>query len=115
MATRYGFPLLEDPVELARYQGWSNVVHDDLLALEDGKMSEAEFDERYRATKSILVLDVTGFTVSTLRGGARSRSIAGSGCSTNQPTSVTIRRSVVSGSDAVRSMRSGRTGRWGTR
>ena len=65
-----GFPLLENPVELARFQGWSKAVYDDLLALESGRMPVAEFDEKHLATRAILVLDVTGFTVTTIRGGA---------------------------------------------
>ena len=70
MAPRFESTLLEDSVELARFQGWSRAVYDDLLAVEGGQMPEAEFDERHRATKSVLVLDVTGFTVTTLQGGA---------------------------------------------
>jgi adenylate cyclase len=70
MSPKLGFPLLENPEELARYQGWSKAVYEDLLAVQRGQMSEAAFDEKYLATKAILVLDVTGFTVTAIHGGA---------------------------------------------
>jgi adenylate cyclase len=70
MTTDPKFPLLEKPVELARFQGWSQSVYEDLLAVESGRMTEAEFDEKYLATRAILVLDVTGFTLTTIHGGA---------------------------------------------
>lgn len=70
MAPRLRFQLLEDPVELAQFQGWSRSVYEDLLALESGHMGDAEFDKKYVATRAILVLDVTGFTVTAMHGGA---------------------------------------------
>ena len=70
MAPKPGFRLLQDPVELARFQGWSKAVYDDLLAVEGSRMSDDEFDDKYLATKAILVLDVTGFTVTAIHGGA---------------------------------------------
>lgn len=70
MAQRPNFPLLEDPAELAHYQGWSREVYTDLLAVGAGRISHADFDEKYARTRAVLVLDVTGFTISTIRGGA---------------------------------------------
>ena len=64
------FPMLDDPAELARHQGWTREVYEDLLAVEGGRMPDADFDEKYLATRAILVLDVTGFTVTTIHGGA---------------------------------------------
>jgi len=70
MASKLGFQLLENPTELAQFKGWSRGVYEDLLAVESGRMAEAEFDKKYLATKAILVLDMTGFTVTSMRGGA---------------------------------------------
>lgn len=70
MAPEVGFPLLEDPVELARFHGWARTVYDDLLALQSGRMSNSEFDKKYLVKRAILVLDVTGFTVTAIHGGA---------------------------------------------
>ena len=70
MAPKLGFQLLENPIELAKFQGWSKTVYEDLLAVESGRMPDAEFDNKYLATRAILVLDVTGFTVTTIHGGA---------------------------------------------
>ena len=58
MEQRPDFPMLESPAELARYRGWSEAVYRDLLAVEQGRMAEAEFTDKYRATRAILVLDV---------------------------------------------------------
>ena len=70
MAVDLGFPLLEDPSELSLFDGWSKTVYEDLFAVESGRMSQAEFQEKYTTTKAILVLDVTGFTVNAIHGGA---------------------------------------------
>lgn len=64
------FELLDDPTELARYQGWSEEVYRDLLAVSRDEMSTAEFDSRYLSEHAILVLDMTGFTETTIHGGA---------------------------------------------
>ncbi len=70
MADPFPYELLEDPKELSRYEGWSEPVYRDLLALRKGHMSAREFDRKYQAKKAILVLDMTGFTVSSKEGGA---------------------------------------------
>jgi len=64
------FNLLEDPVELASYQGWTEDVYRDLLAVSRDEMSLAEFDAKYMTEHAILVLDMTGFTETTIHGGA---------------------------------------------
>jgi len=66
----FTFPLVEDPADLARYQGWDEAAYRDLIAVERGSLSKADFDQKYLATKAILVLDITGFTLTTLHGGA---------------------------------------------
>ncbi len=62
--------LLVDPGELASYEGWSREVYADLLALQEGRLAAGEFDARYLVTKAVLVLDVTGFTINAMHGGA---------------------------------------------
>ena len=70
MAPTANFPLLEDPGELALFQGWTRDVYVDLLALERGELLPSDFDAKYRTRKAVLVLDITGFTVNAMRGGA---------------------------------------------
>lgn len=64
------FPLADDPTQLARLQGWSEEVYRDLLAVQRSALSLQEFDAKYLTKKAILVLDITGFTVNTIRAGA---------------------------------------------
>ncbi len=63
-------PRLEDPHALADFQGWSEQVYRDLLDVDRGALARPDFDARYLATRAVLVLDVTGFTVTTIHGGA---------------------------------------------
>jgi class 3 adenylate cyclase len=42
----------------------------DLLAVQQGRMSPTQFDERHLGHRAILVLDLTGFTESAVRHGA---------------------------------------------
>ncbi len=62
MTRPFPWPLLEDPVALARCRGWSETVYRDLLALQRGELEEAEFLDRHIWTKAVLVLDMTDFT-----------------------------------------------------
>ena len=64
--TSFAFELLDDPKELASYQGWSEQVYRDMLAVRSGKLSESDFYARYQWQKAIMVLDMTGFTRSTI-------------------------------------------------
>lgn len=70
MAKRPSLSFLEDPVELARFEGWSETVYRDLIAVQRGTMSEQQFDAKYVRRLAVLVLDLTGFTENTMRGGA---------------------------------------------
>lgn len=63
------FELLENAAELARYQGWSEEVYRDLLAVRHGTLAESEFLARYRWEKAVMVLDLTGFTQTTMEYG----------------------------------------------
>jgi class 3 adenylate cyclase len=67
---RFPFDLLEDPAELASFEGWSEHVYRDLMALQEGSLSRQDFDEKDLRRSAILVLDLTGFTETTIRGGA---------------------------------------------
>lgn len=67
--SEFRHPLLEDPRALASFEGWSEQVYRDFLALQRGTLSAAEFDARYRATHAILILDLTGFTLTATRSG----------------------------------------------
>ena len=68
-AKPFPYPLLEDPVALARCRGWSEAVYTDLLALQRGEMSETEFRSAHLWTRAILVLDMTDFTTSAISAG----------------------------------------------
>ncbi len=70
MSRSLPFELMDDPSELARFQGWSEEVYRDLLALQRGETSASDFDDKYLSERAILVLDLTGFTISTIQGGA---------------------------------------------
>ncbi len=68
MIEPFPYPLLEQPEELARYDGWSEQVYRDLLAYQSGQLSREELDAKYLHRKTILTLDLTGFTVSCFDG-----------------------------------------------
>jgi adenylate cyclase len=65
----FDFDLLEDPLQLAQYQGWDADVYAAFVALQEGTLTQAEFDARYRRNEAILVLDMTGFTEAAMKGG----------------------------------------------
>ena len=62
------FALLDDPEQLATYDGWSADFYRDLLDFQAGRMSHAELDARYLYRTTILTLDMTGFTTSCFEG-----------------------------------------------
>lgn len=62
-------PLLDDPSELASFQGWTEEVYADFLRLQRGELSEAEFNDKYHWERAILAMDMTGFTGTTMRHG----------------------------------------------
>ena len=70
MSKQPPFPLLDDPTVLARRESWSEEVYRELLAIQAGNLSAERFDQKYLVVKAILVLDLTGFTETTQRGGA---------------------------------------------
>lgn len=72
MGERSALPLeiLKEPAELARYEGWSETVYADLLAVQEGRLSHQAFDAKHLFETAILVLDLTGFTLAASRGGS---------------------------------------------
>lgn len=62
-------PLLDDVESLASFKGWSEDVYRDFLDLQNGKLSEDEFSEKYHWERAILSMDMTGFTSSAIRRG----------------------------------------------
>ena len=64
------FELLDDPQELAKLQSWDVGIYRDLVACREGTMTEEAFSEKYLHTTAILILDMTGFTETTMRAGA---------------------------------------------
>ena len=68
MKTPLPFALLDQPQELANCHGWSEEVYRDLMALQEGSMSQEALDRKYLHRKAILTLDFTGFTVQAMNG-----------------------------------------------
>ena len=65
----YPYQLLDDVKNLASFDGWSEEVYQDFFNLQRGKMTEAEFSEKYYRERAILSMDMTGYTLSTMRHG----------------------------------------------
>ena len=66
MSKNFPYELLDDAAELSGYLGWSEEVYRDFLAMQRGKMSADEFDDKYQHRLAILSLDMTGFTSSAI-------------------------------------------------
>ena len=69
MTKEFTHAILEDAEELASYLGWDEGVYHDFLAIQQGSMSENAFWDKYRWRRAILVLDMTGFTSTSLKVG----------------------------------------------
>jgi class 3 adenylate cyclase len=69
MDAEFPIDLLDDPVELARFDGWSEAVYRDFLALQRGRISEDDFRAAHGRRRAILALDLTGFTITGLQWG----------------------------------------------
>jgi class 3 adenylate cyclase len=70
VADELPYPFLQDPEEMARFEGWTREQLSDVLAVRAGSMSSRDFDTKYRVERAILVLDLTGFTETAIMGGA---------------------------------------------
>jgi class 3 adenylate cyclase len=64
---KYPHKLLEDVDTLASFKGWSKEVYEDFFRLQRGEIGESEFRDKYSRERAILSIDMTGFTVSTVR------------------------------------------------
>lgn len=65
----YPHTKLDDAAQLASYQGWSHDVYEDFFRLQQKRMTESEFREKYHRECAILSMDMTGFTSSAMRRG----------------------------------------------
>ena len=66
MTKDFPHELLEDIQELSGYRGWSEDVYRDFLALQRGTTSIEGFHRKYQYQRTILSLDMTGFTSSAM-------------------------------------------------
>ena len=64
---KYPHRLLEDIETLASFKGWSREVYEDFFRLQRGEIAESEFREKYTRRRAILSIDMTGFTISTVK------------------------------------------------
>jgi class 3 adenylate cyclase len=64
---KYPHRLLEDVDTLASFKGWSKEVYEDFFRLQRGEIEESEFREKYSRERAILSIDMTGFTISTVK------------------------------------------------
>ena len=69
MVQSFIYPLLERPDELARLGNWSAEFYQDLLAFQQGRLSEEAVRRKYCHTVAIMQLDMTGMTSSAVRNG----------------------------------------------
>jgi len=65
----YPHDLIDDPLQLSDFKGWSAEVYTDFLRLKRDEMTEEEFNEKYHWQRAILSIDMTGFTESAMRNG----------------------------------------------
>jgi class 3 adenylate cyclase len=70
MARSFTYPLLEHAEELARLGNWTAEVYRDLLAYQQGRLTEAELRRKYCHTVAIMQLDMTGMTSAAMESGA---------------------------------------------
>lgn len=69
MSKDFPFHIVEDPDVLASYKGWDQHVYKDFLAVQQGRLTEEDFWEKYGYQRAILSLDMTGFTYSVTHDG----------------------------------------------
>lgn len=65
-AKNFPHELLDSTRELSGYRGWSEDVYRDFLALRQGTLPAASFHQKYTYRRTILSLDMTGFTTSAM-------------------------------------------------
>ncbi len=64
---KYPHRLLEDVDTLASFKGWSKEVYEDFFRLQRREIDESAFREKYSRERAILSIDMTGFTISTVK------------------------------------------------
>jgi len=64
---KYPHRLLEDVDTRASDKGWSKEVYEDFFRLRRGEIGESEFRDKYSRERAILSIDMTGFTISTVK------------------------------------------------
>ena len=69
MSKAFPFRVLEDASQLASFMGWSQEVYEDLSEIREGRLSEAEFRDKYAYERAVLSLDMTDFTLRTMLDG----------------------------------------------
>ena len=69
MSKALPFRVLEDASQLASFMGWSQEVYEDLSEIREGRLSEAEFRDKYAYERAILSLDMTDFTLRAMLDG----------------------------------------------
>ena len=67
MKNEFPHDLLNDPLTLSQYRGWSESVYRDFLEVRGGKMTPEDFKQKYSYQRAILSLDMTGFTSSAIK------------------------------------------------
>ena len=67
MKNEFPHDLLDDPLTLSQYRGWSESVYRDFLGVRDGTLTPEDFKEKYTYQRAILSLDMTGFTSSAIK------------------------------------------------
>jgi class 3 adenylate cyclase len=64
------FELMDDPHELARFRFFDAQSYSDLLAVQQGNLSEEEFDKKYLRESAILCLNMSGLTQKSQKKGS---------------------------------------------
>jgi len=66
MTNIFPHELLEDCRELSSYLGWSEDIYRDFLSIQKGTLSHEQFHQKYQRPRTILSIDMTGFTISAM-------------------------------------------------
>jgi adenylate cyclase len=61
--------LLDNAQQLSNFEGWTEDVYHDFLRIQQGEMTEADFDRKYRRECAVMNMDMTGLTSSAMRHG----------------------------------------------
>ena len=70
MSAKVRFALLEEPMGLAKFQFCDEEVYEDLFAVQNGVLTEIDFNKKYQHEASILCLNMNGLTRTGLKCGS---------------------------------------------